>query len=46
MQRIGDRLILRACAPSYYVKQLAIEAARTLADGELPIALDVVVLKP
>jgi hypothetical protein len=44
IQNIGDRLIVRGCAPSYYVKQLAIEAARTLAgDGELPIVLDVVV---
>lgn len=40
----GDRLIVRGSAPSYYVKQLAIEAVKGLTVGsELAIVVDVVV---
>jgi hypothetical protein len=37
----GDRVVVRGCAPSYYVKQLAIQAVRELADGtvEAPVVL-------
>jgi len=32
----GDRWIIRGCAPSYYVKQLAIEAVKLLTAHDGP----------
>jgi hypothetical protein len=29
----GDRVVVRGCAPSYYVKQLAIQAVREVVEG-------------
>lgn len=44
VQCLDDRVMVRGHAPSYYVKQLAIEAAKALAvESRMPILLDVVV---
>jgi hypothetical protein len=44
VQCLDDQMMVRGHAPSYYVKQLAIEAARSLAaESRWPIVLDVVV---
>jgi hypothetical protein len=44
VQCLDDRMIVRGHAPSYYVKQLAIEAVKGMAaESRVPIVLDVVV---
>lgn len=44
VQRLDDRMMVCGHAPSYYVKQLAIEAAKTLAaECRISILFDVVV---
>ena len=40
----GDRVTVRGCAPSYYVKQLAIQACLEVTEAPLPrLAVDITV---